>query len=31
MDQANGATQDELQAAINSITNGGGAAAGAEE
>ena len=30
MDQANGATQDELQAAINSITNGGGAAAGAD-
>ena len=29
MDQANGATQDELQAAINSITNGG-AAAGAD-
>ena len=27
MDQANGATQDELQAAINSITNGGAAAA----
>jgi hypothetical protein len=26
MDQANGATQDELQAAINSITNGGAAA-----
>ena len=30
MDQANGATQDELQQAINSITNGGGAAAGAD-
>lgn len=30
MDQANGATQDELQEAINSITNGGGAAAGAD-
>ena len=30
MDQANGATQDELQAAINSITNGGGAAAGSD-
>lgn len=27
MDKANGATQDELQAAINSITNGGAAAA----
>lgn len=30
MDQANGATPDELQEAINSITNGGGAAAGAD-
>jgi hypothetical protein len=30
MDKANGATQDELQAAINSITNGGAAAAGAD-
>lgn len=30
MDQANGATQDELQAAINSITNGGAAAAAAD-
>ena len=29
MDQANGATQDELQQAINSIT-GGGAAANAD-